>query len=90
MQEPRPRMAAGEAALQQGQGDVSGPTGAAVSLGIPRSTPESKFWPLKIDENPYQGKEKAALLCLRCAGDFSPFGENPPAVGVLRSVFSTE
>ncbi len=47
-----------EAALKNTRGRVSGPTGAAVKLGIPRSTLESKIRSLKINKNrfrPYSG-----------------------------------
>jgi formate hydrogenlyase transcriptional activator len=40
-----------EAALKETHGRVSGPTGAAAKLGIPRSTLESKIRSLKIDKN---------------------------------------
>jgi DNA-binding NtrC family response regulator len=40
-----------EAALKDTRGRISGPTGAAVKLGIPRSTLESKIRSLKIDKN---------------------------------------
>jgi transcriptional regulator with GAF, ATPase, and Fis domain len=43
-----------EAALKDTCGLVSGPTGAAVKLGIPRSTLESKIRSLKIDKNRYK------------------------------------
>jgi formate hydrogenlyase transcriptional activator len=43
-----------EAALKDTHGRVSGPTGAAVKLGIPRSTLESKIRSLKIDKNRYK------------------------------------
>jgi formate hydrogenlyase transcriptional activator len=43
-----------EAALKDTLGRVSGPTGAAVKLGIPRSTLESKIRSLKIDKNRYK------------------------------------
>jgi transcriptional regulator with GAF, ATPase, and Fis domain len=43
-----------EAALKDTRGRVSGPTGAAVKLGIPRSTLESKIRSLKIDKNRYK------------------------------------
>jgi transcriptional regulator with GAF, ATPase, and Fis domain len=43
-----------EAALKESQGRVSGPTGAAASLGIPRSTLESKIRSLKIDKNRFK------------------------------------
>jgi PAS domain S-box-containing protein len=40
-----------EAALKDSRGRVSGPTGAAAKLGIPRSTLESKLKSLKINKN---------------------------------------
>jgi transcriptional regulator with GAF, ATPase, and Fis domain len=40
-----------EAALKETRGRVSGPTGAAVKLGIPRSTLESRIRSLRIDKN---------------------------------------
>ncbi len=40
-----------EEALKASRGRVFGPTGAAVKLGIPRSTLESKIKSLKIDKN---------------------------------------
>ncbi len=40
-----------EAALQETRGRVSGPSGAALKLGIPRSTLESKIRSLKINKN---------------------------------------
>jgi PAS domain S-box-containing protein len=43
-----------EAALAACQGQVSGPTGAAVKLGIPGSTLESKIKTLKIDKNRFK------------------------------------
>jgi formate hydrogenlyase transcriptional activator len=43
-----------EAALQDTRGRVSGPTGAAVKLGIPRSTLESKIRLLKINKNRFR------------------------------------
>jgi PAS domain S-box-containing protein len=43
-----------EAALKDTGGRVSGPTGAAVKLGIPRSTLESKIRLLKIDKNRFK------------------------------------
>src|ERR1700723_589326 len=39
-----------EAALKDARGRISGPTGAAVKLGIPRSTLESKIRSLKINK----------------------------------------
>jgi len=43
-----------EAALKDTSGRVSGPTGAAAKLGIPRSTLESKIRSLKIDKNRFR------------------------------------
>ena len=43
-----------EAALKDTRGRVSGPTGAAVKLGIPRSTLESKIRSLKIEKNRFR------------------------------------
>jgi formate hydrogenlyase transcriptional activator len=40
-----------EAALRECGGRVSGPSGAAAKLGMPRSTLESKIRSLKIDKN---------------------------------------
>jgi DNA-binding NtrC family response regulator len=40
-----------EAALKDTRGRVSGPTGAAAKLGIPRSTLGSKIRSLKINKN---------------------------------------
>jgi DNA-binding NtrC family response regulator len=43
-----------EAALKDTGGRVSGPAGAAVKLGIPRSTLESKIRSLKINKNRFK------------------------------------
>jgi transcriptional regulator with GAF, ATPase, and Fis domain len=43
-----------EAALKETRGRVSGPTGAAARLGIPRSTLESKIRSLKINKNRFK------------------------------------
>ena len=43
-----------EAALKESRGRIFGPTGAAVKLGIPRSTLESKIRSLKIDKNRFR------------------------------------
>jgi transcriptional regulator with GAF, ATPase, and Fis domain len=43
-----------EAALKESRGRVFGRTGAAASLGIPRSTLESKIRSLKIDKNRFK------------------------------------
>ena len=52
-----------EAALKDTRGRVSGPTGAAVKLGIPRSTLESKIRSLNINKNHF--KNFAATLSRR-------------------------
>jgi DNA-binding NtrC family response regulator len=43
-----------EAALRESGGRVSGPSGAAVKLGIPGSTLDSKIRSLKIDKNRFR------------------------------------
>jgi DNA-binding NtrC family response regulator len=43
-----------EAALSESGGRVFGPSGAAIKLGIPRSTLESKIRSLKIDKNRFK------------------------------------
>ncbi len=43
-----------EAALKDARGRISGPAGAAVKLGIPRSTLESKIRSLKINKNDFR------------------------------------
>jgi formate hydrogenlyase transcriptional activator len=43
-----------EAALRESGGQVYGPSGAAVKLGMPRSTLESKIRSLKIDKNHFK------------------------------------
>jgi len=43
-----------EAALRESGGKVSGPSGAAVKLGIPGSTLDSKIRSLKIDKNRFK------------------------------------
>jgi len=43
-----------EGALKESRGRIFGPTGAAVKLGIPRSTLESKIRSLKIDKNRFR------------------------------------
>jgi formate hydrogenlyase transcriptional activator len=45
-----------EAALTETRGRVSGPSGAAARLGIPRSTLESKIRSLKINKNRFRSK----------------------------------
>jgi formate hydrogenlyase transcriptional activator len=43
-----------EAALAESKGRVSGPSGAAVRLGIPRSTLESRIRSLKINKHHFK------------------------------------
>jgi hypothetical protein len=43
-----------EAALRESGGRVSGPSGAAIKLGIPGSTLDSKIRSLKIDKNRFK------------------------------------
>ena len=43
-----------EASLRQSGGRVSGPSGAAAKLGMPRSTLESKIRSLKINKNRFK------------------------------------
>jgi len=46
-----------EAALAASKGRVSGPTGAAARLGVPRSTLESKIRSLKVDKHRFRANE---------------------------------
>ena len=46
-----------EAALMETRGRVSGPSGAAAKLGIPRSTLESKIRSLKINKNRFRTRQ---------------------------------
>jgi PAS domain S-box-containing protein len=48
-----------EAALKETRGRVSGPAGAAVKLGIPRSTLESKIRTLKINKNRFRSNPES-------------------------------
>ncbi|MGC2467430.1 MAG: sigma-54 dependent transcriptional regulator [Candidatus Acidiferrum sp.] len=48
-----------EEALKGSRGRVSGATGAAVKLGVPRSTLESKIKSLKIDKNRFKTNPKS-------------------------------
>ena len=43
-----------EAALTESRGRVSGPTGAAARLGIPRSTLESRIRSLRVDKHRFR------------------------------------
>src|SRR5262249_54601207 len=48
-----------EAALRESGGRVSGPSGAAIKLGIPGSTLDSKIRSLKIDKNRFKVADPA-------------------------------
>jgi formate hydrogenlyase transcriptional activator len=45
-----------EAALAESQGRVSGPSGAAARLGVPRSTLESRIRSLKINKHRFKAE----------------------------------
>jgi formate hydrogenlyase transcriptional activator len=47
-----------EAALEESRGRIFGPTGAAVKLGIPRSTLESKIKSLRINKYRFRAEER--------------------------------
>ena len=49
-----------EAALVESRGRVSGPLGAAVKLGIPRTTLESRIRGLQIDKHLFRSERRAA------------------------------
>jgi DNA-binding NtrC family response regulator len=49
-----------EAALRESGGQVYGPSGAAVKLGMPRSTLESKIRSLKISKNRFKTAESSS------------------------------
>jgi formate hydrogenlyase transcriptional activator len=49
-----------EAALEESCGGVSGPSGAAVKLGIPRATLESRIRTLRIDKQLFRGEYNAS------------------------------
>jgi formate hydrogenlyase transcriptional activator len=51
-----------EVALAESRGRVSGPSGAAVRLGIKPSTLESKISALKINKNVFKGVEREVLI----------------------------
>jgi formate hydrogenlyase transcriptional activator len=48
-----------EAALEETGGRVSGPSGAAVQLGIPRSTLESRIRSLQINKHLFRSERRA-------------------------------
>jgi formate hydrogenlyase transcriptional activator len=51
-----------EAALEETGGRVSGRSGAAVKLGIPRSTLESRIRSLQINKNLFRSERRAASM----------------------------
>jgi PAS domain S-box-containing protein len=51
-----------EAALSESGGQVYGPSGAAVKLGMPRSTLESKIRSLKIDKNLFKATDPSSKI----------------------------
>jgi formate hydrogenlyase transcriptional activator len=51
-----------EAALEETGGRVGGPSGAAVKLGIPRSTLESRIRSLQINKHLFQSERRAASI----------------------------
>ena len=63
-----------EAALEGCRGRVSGPSGAAVKLGIPRSTLESRIRNLEIDKHSFRTERRASLT-----GKSVIFFRKPPA-----------
>ncbi len=52
-----------EAALRENGGWVSGPTGAAVKLGLPGSTLQSKIRSLKIDKHRFKRPNPQSIAC---------------------------
>jgi formate hydrogenlyase transcriptional activator len=50
-----------EAALEKSRGRVSGPSGAAVKLGIPRSTLESRIRSLRINKHLLRSERRASI-----------------------------
>ncbi|MGA8596215.1 MAG: sigma 54-interacting transcriptional regulator [Bryobacteraceae bacterium] len=53
-----------EAALEESRGRISGPSGAAVKLGIPRSTLESRIKSLHINKNRFKAEEAASATSI--------------------------
>jgi transcriptional regulator with GAF, ATPase, and Fis domain len=52
-----------EAALAESQGRVSGPTGAAGKLGMPRTTLESKIRSLRINKHRFRFADRVSSIC---------------------------
>ena len=52
-----------EAALEECQGRVSGPSGAAGKLGMPRTTLESKIRSLRINKHQFRYDERVSSIC---------------------------
>src|SRR5262249_36516560 len=65
-----------EAALAETKGRVSGPSGAAVKLGIPRSTLDSKIRSLKINTHRFKNRLVAFVQRNSCQlfGNFRKLG----------------
>lgn len=57
-----------EAALEESRGRIFGPSGAAVKLGIPRSTLESRIKSLRINKFRFRYEERASDRMNACAG----------------------
>jgi hypothetical protein len=49
-----------QAALEESRGRIFGPSGAAVKLGIPRSTLESRIRTLRIDKYRFRAEERTS------------------------------
>jgi formate hydrogenlyase transcriptional activator len=60
-----------EAALAESEGRISGPSGAAAKLGIPRQTLDSKISSLQIDKLRFKPR-RAALLAMPIVGQSVP------------------
>jgi len=52
-----------EAALEECQGRVSGPSGAAGKLGVPRTTLESKIRTLRINKHQFRYDQRVSSIC---------------------------
>jgi formate hydrogenlyase transcriptional activator len=53
-----------QAALEESRGRIFGPSGAAVKLGIPRSTLESRIRTLRIDKYRFRAEERTSKLTI--------------------------
>jgi formate hydrogenlyase transcriptional activator len=70
-----------EAALEGSRGRVSGPCGAAVKLGIPSTTLQSKIQRLRIDK--YKFKSEARASGAANCTTFARMAELSPLIGRL-------